>query len=596
MSPQNRKENPMNSPLTPDTQPAAAQPANGPAASGHTRREFLRKAGGAAAATVVGIAALDAATSANDLGPQNRLQRRQAARDLRVNEATAHFTGDKVYDHPDNGDEARYASKIGSYSKGLQHDQYGEVMPASYQSLLNALNAGTVSAVEQVMLGGSRKLSDPIAGLAFDLEGYDSHSLYMPPAPALASARTAAEAVENYCMALTHDVPFTDFDTHAGIDAACRDLNKLHDLAAPRHNGEVTPATVFRGGTAGDLAGPFISQYLWQPIPYGTLSIPQTSAYAASSTDYMTDFASWLAVQNGYSPASVPLAGRRYLSCPRDLCSYVHYNSSYEAALNACLILLGSKMPVNPGNPYLTTTTQEGFGTFGGPHVLSLVAEASARALRAIWYQKWFVHRRLRPEAYGGLVHLTMTGQKDYPLHPDALNSAAVAGAYSKYGTYLMPMAFVEGSPMHPSYGQGHSVLAGACVTILKAWFDETALVPNPVVASSDGSALNAYSGSDLTVGGELNKLVGNIGIGRDLAGVHWRSDYYQSILLGEQVAIGLLNDQVALFAEPSALQFTGFRGNRVTIGAGGSMRMDSMGMLSPRATHGSADNDKASE
>ena len=39
-------------------------------------------------------------------------------------------------------------------------------------------------------------------------------------------------------------------------------------------------------------------------------------------------------------------------------------------------------------------------------------------------------------------------------------------------GNWLLPMAFPEGSPMHPSYGAGHATVAGACTTILKAWFD----------------------------------------------------------------------------------------------------------------------------
>jgi hypothetical protein len=43
-----------------------------------------------------------------------------------------------------------------------------------------------------------------------------------------------------------------------------------------------------------------------------------------------------------------------------------------------------------------------GFGTFGGPHILALLTEVSTRALKAVWYQKWLVHRRLRPEEFGG--------------------------------------------------------------------------------------------------------------------------------------------------------------------------------------------------
>jgi len=47
-----------------------------------------------------------------------------------------------------------------------------------------------------------------------------------------------------------------------------------------------------------------------------------------------------------------------------------------------------------------------------------------------------------------------------------------------------------------------------------------------------------------ITVGGELNKLVSNVGFGRVDAGIHWRQDIHQGMLLGEAVAIGLLRDQ----------------------------------------------------
>jgi hypothetical protein len=70
---------------------------------------------------------------------------------------------------------------------------------------------------------------------------------------------------------------------------------------------------------------------------------------------------------------------------------------------------------------------------------------------------------------------------------------------------------------MSPSYQSGHSTVAGACVTILKAWFNETYVLPDPVVPNVDGTALVPYAGSDrgrITVGGELNKLTANIGAG----------------------------------------------------------------------------------
>ena len=250
----------------------------------------------------------------------------------------------------------------------------------------------------------------------------------------------------------------------------------------------------------------------------------------------------------------------------RDLCTWVHMDTVYDAYYNACLILLGMKARVNPGNPYINSTTQLGFATFGAPHVLSLLGEVATRALRYVWYQKWFVHRRLRPEDYGGLVHLTATGQKSYPIHPDMLHSSVLNTVSNKTGSYLLPMAYVEGCPIHPSYGQGHGVIAGACVTVLKSWFAESGIFADPMAANEDGTSLDAYSGHALTVGNELNKLAGNIGHGRDMAGVHFRSDYWQGLLLGEKLAISILNDQAGMFNEPCMLEFTGFDGHSAAI------------------------------
>jgi hypothetical protein len=123
---------------------------------------------------------------------------------------------------------------------------------------------------------------------------------------------------------------------------------------------------------------------------------------------------------------------------------------------------------------------------------------------------------------------------------------------------------------LHPSYGAGHATVAGACVTILKALFDETYVIPNPVIASADGSTLLPYVGSDagqLTVGGELNKLAANIGIGRNIAGVHWRSDYAESLRLGEAVAISVLKDQRLTYDETfGGFTFTTFDGVKTTV------------------------------
>ncbi len=91
-----------------------------------------------------------------------------------------------------------------------------------------------------------------------------------------------------------------------------------------------------------------------------------------------------------------------------------------------------------------------------------------------------------------------MTKAASYPIHPEILNSQAFAEVFSRYGTYLLPMAFSEGSPTHPSYGAGHATVAGACVTILKAFFDESFVLPNPVEASADGLTLVPVRGATI--------------------------------------------------------------------------------------------------
>ena len=206
------------------------------------------------------------------------------------------------------------------------------------------------------------------------------------------------------------------------------------------------------------------------------------------------------------------------------------------------------------------------FGTFGGPHILSLVTEVATRALKAVWYQKWFVHRRLRPEAFAGLVHHTKSGTAKYPVHPSILNAKVLDRIFSARGTYLLPTAFPEGCPTHPSYGSGHATVAGACVTILKAWFDETFVLPRPVVPDRTGRLLNPYSGPDLTVGHELDKLAANVATGRNAAGIHYRSDYAQSVLLGEALALDILEEQKQTYNEDFSFTLTRFDGKTVTI------------------------------
>ena len=159
----------------------------------------------------------------------------------------------------------------------------------------------------------------------------------------------------------------------------------------------------------------------------------------------------------------------------------------YQAYFTAFLVMTGLKLPANPGNPYNGSKTQNGFGTFGGPDYAATQGEVAARALNRVWFQKWLIHLTHRPEAGGGVLHQILSGNQskiNARLNSNVLNSQAVARSFSKYGTYLLSQAFPEGSPTHPSYPTGHGTVAGACITMLKFFFDGSHVWPNPMAVS----------------------------------------------------------------------------------------------------------------
>ncbi len=69
-----------------------------------------------------------------------------------------------------------------------------------------------------------------------------------------------------------------------------------------------------------------------------------------------------------------------------------------------------------------------------------------------------------------------------------------------------------------------------------------------------------------LTVEGELNKICGNISIGRNWAGVHYYTDYIESIRMGEAIAIGLLQEQKLTYGENFSMTVPLFDGSSVRI------------------------------
>lgn len=450
-----------------------------------------------------------------------------AAYQLRMSEAARDaMMGPAV--NVDNGDMSRYADKGGTYTKALPHDDYGRVDPSAFDTFEAALESGKFSDFGKILMGGTRTLNGPQGALAFDLETMDNVQFgqpVVPPAPAVASDQTATELVEHYWASLLRDVPFTAYGSSTTAVQAATELGALPAYAGPRNaQGQVTPELLFRGGFPGETLGPYVSQFLLQPTFLGSQPISQQQWTYLPGIDYGTDFASWLDIQNGVDTGlrNQMDPQYRFRRNGRDLAAETHMDVLFQEYFIACLLLASINAtppgsfttggaPFNPGNPYNNSTTQNGFGTFGWPDAAAAIEEVAVKALNAVWYQKWCVHLRPRPEAVAGIVHLLKTGQAnrtDVTLSPVVLNSQGLQQSCNKYGTYLLAQAFPEGSPAHPSYPTGHGTVAGACITVLSSMaisrfpipscprptVSRWSLTPAPMPASSPSTASSTSS------------------------------------------------------------------------------------------------------
>jgi hypothetical protein len=575
--------------------PSTDAPPSGTTPKGTNRRQFLGRVG-VAAGLAAGTLAAPAVAGAQSVGsnatpvavPSGVTNPRIIeAFTLRVTEATTDALLGPAK-NVNNGDQTLYADHGGTFTKALAHDQYGRVTPASFASFTNALNTGKFSAFEEIILGGTKTLNGPQGAYAFDLEAPDSSQFgqpQVPPAPPIAGAQSGTELLEHYWAALLRDVNFTDYPTNAIAAAAAAELGSQPTYLGPRTSGgQVTPNLLFRGSFPGETAGPYTSQFFIQPTFFGAQPLSQQQQTFFAGEDFgASSFSEWLQIQNG-QPTGRSLTFDpqvRYRRNGRDYAAFTHVDVLYQAYFAAFLVLAGINAPLNPGNPYVHSTTENGFGTLGGPDFAASIGDIASKALNTVWYQKWLVHLRPRPEATGGQVQLVKNGQSAYTdVIPNAtvLNSVGLQTSFNKFGTWLLPLAFPEGSPTHPAYPTGHGTVGGACITLLKFFYDGSQLIQplleaadsNVSVVSEDGLSLLPYTGSDagtLTVNGELNKLGHNVTFGHGIhAGIHWRSDSDTSLLVGEAVALAFLRDKAKTYNEPFTVSLTKFDGTTATI------------------------------
>jgi hypothetical protein len=379
----------------------------------------------------------------------------------------------------------------------------------------------------------------------------------------------------------------------------------------------VTAKNLFRGPTPGDLAGDYLSVFLRfrrPPLfPAGCASdvadLIGAGKFAkkfsqpllvprAKDRDFVRTRREYACVQNAFVPEIYEkdhFVRLGSILTGRHLGDYVHIDNVYEEYIRAADILVGNSYPRSAQSPYtrpdnpptncrdddaLPWYRNEADGpTLGPSDIYSLLGGVRGVAERASFTQKWLVARRGRPEVMAALIDRARNAGKSDALGqqlrgclPEILTSTRgpvaklldkVARFNKRRGgekNFLLPQMYPEGSPAHPAWPSGHATVAGACVTVLKALFDETKCIRNPdtPIKPASGRPNGCQPQLDqptreelaLTVGGELDKLATNVALGRSFAGVHYRTDGEHGIVLGEEVAIRYLQDHLREYRE----------------------------------------------
>jgi membrane-associated phospholipid phosphatase len=566
----------------------------------------------------------------------------------RVDAAKTQILDRPPYDVPDhcppNGctpDEIKFPLYAASFHKLMAHDAQGLLTDTgpgngveSYRLLLKGLKIDAPSSdFDHDALNGitllnrdlpkpfrPRVLINPESSKALSIKGPDIDSLdagkilYGPGYSgnlleeiSLHSDFSAAEMIEVYAMSLLRELTFHHYH-HPGLAfasdvdlavAALKELGAAFVWGYPHYkkytaaDHEVTRDNLFRGPTADDQAGPYLSVFLTfaEPplFPSGCaphvadligagqfahilsqpLRVPQ-----GKNRDFGISLADYVRLQNSEIPEPYPphhFYGLGPLLTGRNLGELVHVDNAYDHFIRAANILTGNEYPLTRRSPYGEGPEpyykNESDGpTLGPGDAYALVGGVRGVAERAAWAQKYLVARKARPEVMAALIHLAKNGRADLRgcLSPllfaehgavhQLLERVRKFNYHRSHGdpahdTYLLSQMFPEASPAHPSWPSGHATIAGACATVLKAIFDDCRKIIDP---DSPPGHPQPYrpGGATLTVGGELDKLASNIAFGRNFAGVHYRSDGEHGILIGEEVAIHYLQDHLREYRE----------------------------------------------
>lgn len=419
------------------------------------------------------------------------------------------------------------------YSKGLPHNSESYVDLDCMRELIHAITSQNLSKLPSYgqLLGICNVLN-----VGINVYSYK-------PLPDIFSDRLAPDMIELYCMALSRDIPFSQYNTHKTILNCCSYLNAIKGYCY--YSSRVNSDLIFRGTMYADLHGLYISQLLYLNIK----DHKQKYNVCVNPSDYMKTWDTTLASQNGiFEVQDTDTQVSRYISTGRDLASMVHDGDILQIMYNACTILYELGVP-----------------TFSNKLDIQCVMAIIARTSFIFCdYVKWNT-LYLRPEALGIEIERVFKGRKNiYAISPELLKNPVLPAIRNLNKNVLLSQVYREGAPMSPAMPSEHIVIASACATILKFFFD-TGYELDIYEPDNDGSTLK-HTDKKTCVEDEINKLASNIGFGYCWAGIQYHMNVTHDMQLGERIAISYLKDIVYTYPVPINTTFNKFSGRSVVI------------------------------